>query len=373
MKVEFFKHNLDEADIANVADALRGTFLTTGDRVARFERQLAEFAGCAHAVGLTSGTAALHLALVALGVGPGDEVITTPMSFVATANAILTAGATPVFVDVEAETGNLDAELVEAAVTEKTRAVLPVHLYGVMCDMKRISQVARRHGLFVVEDAAHALEASRDGVRPADLSDAAALSFYATKSITSGEGGALLTGDAKLAARLKTLRLHGISKSAAQRHGRPWRHYDMELLGYKYNMSNVQAAMLTGQLARTEKMRRRREEIASTYRSAFAGVDGIDLPEVPAGCLSACHLFTIWVHPDRRDALLDALQQADIGVAVNYRPIHLMKYYRETFSFSEGLFPKTEKIGASTISLPLYPKLTPEEIDYVVSGVIDAL
>ncbi len=373
MQVEFFKHNIDEGDIANAAEALRGTFLTTGAWVERFEQELAEFMGRSFAVGLTSGTAGLHLALSALGVGPGDEVITTPMSFVATANAVILSGARPVFVDVEPETGNLDAGLVEAAITGRTKAILPVHLYGVMCDMEPLGEIVRRRGLLLVEDAAHALEARRDGIAPGEVSNAAVLSFYATKSITSGEGGAVVTDDADLAARLRILRLHGMSKGAAERHGGPWEHYDMPVLGWKYNMSNIQAAILVGQLPRVRAMRARREEIAGRYREGLTGIPGLTIPSIPKGCLSAHHLFTIRVAPRRRDAVLADLVARGVGVAVNYRAIHLMKYYRETFSFAEGMFPAAEAIGASTISLPLYPKLADDEVDYVIRAVRESI
>ena len=367
MKVEFFKHNIDERDIANVAEALRGTFLTTGEWVDRFERDLAAFAGRKSAVGVTSGTAGLHLALAALGIGPGDEVITTPLTFVATANAIVMTGARPVFVDVEADTGNLDASLVENAVTPRTKAILPVHLYGVMCDMKAISAVARRRGLVVVEDAAHALEARREAVAPGALSNAAVFSFYATKSITSGEGGAVVTDDVRLAERLKIMRLHGLSKSAAERHGGSYSHYDMPIFGYKYNMSNIQAALLTRQLPRAAAMRERREEISRKYRAGFEGLAHVSMPAIPAGCISGQHLFTVWVDSER-DAVIESLQAQGVGVTVNYRPVHLMAYYREKLGLAEGAFPVAERIGDRTISLPFYPRLTDREIDYVISA-----
>jgi dTDP-4-amino-4,6-dideoxygalactose transaminase len=369
MRVEFYKHNLDETDIANVTQALKGLFLTTGEWVERFERDLAAYEGRAFAVGVTSATGGLHIALAALGIGPGDEVITTPMSFVATANAIVMTGAKPVFVDVEETTGNIDASIIDASITPRTRAVLPVHLYGAMCDMRMIDAAARRRGLVVVEDAAHALEARRDGLRPGQLSDAAVLSFYATKSITSGEGGAVVTDNATLAARLKTARLHGISRGAAERYGKGYAHADMTEFGWKYNMSNIQAALLLGQLPRVEAMRARREEISAMYERAFAGTPGISMPSVPAGATSGRHLFTIWVDPSRRDAILADLEARGVGVAVNYRPIHLMKYYRDHYGFREGMFPHAERIGASTITLPLYPKLTYAEIEYVIESV----
>ena len=373
MKVEFFVHNVDESDAANVVEALRGRFLTTGERVARFERDLAAFTGRRLAVGLTSGTAALHLALAAAGVGPGDEVITTPMSFVASANAVIMAGARPVFVDVESDAGNIDARLIDAAVTARTKAILPVHLYGTMCDMRAVKDVARRRGLKIIEDAAHALESRRDGVSPGELSDAAALSFYATKSITSGEGGAVVTDDAGIADLVRTMRLHGLSKTAADRYADAYSHYDMEVFGWKYNMSDIQAALLVGQLPRVEAMRRRREEIAMRYREAFGGVPGLSMPSLPGAAVCAHHLFTVRVDPRRRDEVISRLNGKGIGVAVNYRPIHLMSYYRAKFGYSEGAFPAAERIGASTISLPLYPKLTDGEVGYVVDAVRAAL
>ena len=207
-KVEFFKHNIGPEETARVSDALKALVLTTGEVVQEFEERFAAYLGGRWAVGVTSCTAALQLALLARGVGPGDEVITTPMSFVATSNAILHAGASPVFVDVEPETGNVSAGLIEQAISPRTKAILPVHLYGQMCDMKRIREIADLHGLMVVEDAAHALEAGRDGVRPGQLSDAACFSFYPTKSITSGEGGAVVTNSSETATALKKLRLH---------------------------------------------------------------------------------------------------------------------------------------------------------------------
>ncbi len=373
MKVEFFRHSVTDEDIANVADAMRGLFLTTGEWVSRFEADLARFAGRGRAVGVTSCTAGLHLALAAMGVGAGDEVITTPMSFVATANAIVLAGARPIFADVEPSTGNMDAAAIERCITSKTRAILPVHLYGVMCDMEQIAGIARRHGLVVLEDAAHALEARRDGMAPGELSEAAVFSFYATKSITSGEGGAVVTDDGSLAGRLRMLRLHGMHRGAAERHGDAYEHYDVSEVGFKYNMSNIQAAMLSGQLGRVEKMRMRREEISARYRERLGDIEGIAWPVVPQACVSAHHLFTVWVAPGRRDGLLGRLQQRGVGVAVNYRPIHLFDWYRRNLGGREGQYPHAERIGASTISLPLYPGLTDDEVDFVAASLAKSL
>lgn len=368
-RVEFFKHNIGPDEIASVTTVLESLFLSTGSVVRDFEEQFASYLGAPHVVGLTSCTAALHLALLAHGIGPGDEVITTPLTFVATANAILHTGARPVFVDVEPETGNLDAGRVEAAITPRTRAILPVHLYGQMCDMRALRDIVDRRGLIVVEDAAHALEAERDGVRPGQLAEAACFSFYATKSITSGEGGAIATSSAPVADQIRKLRLHGMDLSAADRYTKRYQHWDLEYCGWKYNMDNIQAALLIPQIARIKERWERREAISRRYEAAFSNVPGLRFPKVVPGSKSGRHLFTIWVAPERRDEILWKLQDRHIGVGVNYRAIHLLRYYRATFASSEGMFPVAESIGQRTISLPLYPMLTDGEVEQVIRAV----
>ncbi len=365
-KIEFFRHNIGTAEIARVTKVLRSLFLTTGDVVADFEEQFAAYLACRYAIGLTSCTAALHLALLAYDIGPGDEVITSPLSFVATAHAILHAGAKPVFVDVEHETGIINTHLIERAITKRTKAILPVHLYGQMCDMKQVRSLADRHGLVVIEDAAHALEAEREGVRPGQLGQVACFSFYATKSITSGEGGAAVTSTARIAKKLKQLRLHGMDLGAIDRYTKRYQHWDVEYCGWKYNMSNIQAALLLPQLARCEERWRLREAICQRYEKAFAGVPEIGFPRILPGSKSGRHLFTIWVKPARRDRILWRLQTRGIGVAVNFRPIHQLSYYRRELAYRQGAFPIAEEIGRSTISLPLYPQLTHREVERVI-------
>jgi dTDP-4-amino-4,6-dideoxygalactose transaminase len=372
MKVEFYKHSVSQADIDNVSRVLKSLFLTTGETVKEFEGELSRYLGCRHTVGISSCTAALHLALRAYGIGPGDEVITTPMTFIATANSIMHSGATPVFVDVEPETGNMDADLIEHAITPKTKAIMPVHLYGQMCDMKVIRAIADKHDLFIVEDAAHALEAERDGIRVGKLGDAACFSFYATKNITSGEGGAVSTDDENIAEKLSRLRLHGMSKGAAERYTERYEHWDMEMLGWKCNMDNIQAALLLDQLKNIEGRWRRREEICQRYESAFNKLAAVSFPIVLPNSKSARHLFTVLVSPEKRDSILWKLQEKGIGVAVNFRAIHLLSYYRQAFGYKRGSFPVAEKIGDSTVTLPLYPKLKDREVEYVIRGVIDA-
>lgn len=373
MKIEFFRHNIGQEDIDRVSEVLRSIFLTTGKVVSEFEGSFSRYLGVQYAIGLTSCTAALHLSLISLGVGPGDEVITTPMSFCATSNAIMHAGARPVFVDVEEETGNLNAELIESVITEKTRAVIPVHLYGQMCDMKRISEIADKHKLKIIEDAAHAIEASRDGIKVGQLSDTACFSFYATKNITSGEGGALSTNNRQLSEDLRMLRLHGIDKGAADRYTMRYEHWDMPMLGWKYNMDNIQAALLIGQLNRIEDLLAKRDSLWSEYEEALHDIKGIGFLETLPGVKHARHLFTVLVDPVRRDEILWGLQRRDIGVAVNYRPIHLLKYYRETFGFREGNYPVAEDIGKRTISLPFHTFLATNQIKYIAQSLRDEL
>jgi dTDP-4-amino-4,6-dideoxygalactose transaminase len=373
MRIEFYRHSIDENDIKRVNEVLNSIFITIGDVVRDFENEFEAYLGMENVIGVTSCTAALQLSLLAWGVGGGDEVITTPMSFCATANAIIHAGATPVFVDVEKETGNINAELIENKITRKTKAILPVHLYGQMCDMKRIRQIADKYGLIVIEDAAHCIEGVRDSFKVGQLGNAACFSFYATKNITSGEGGAIATNDFDKAELLRMLRLHGIDKSAADRYTKKYQHWDMSVMGWKYNMDNIQAALLLGQLKRIDKLWRRRDEICRRYEDAFGSLKEIELMKTFPNSRHARHLFTIQVPEEIRDSMLIALQEKGIGVAVNYRAIHLLKYYREKFGYKEGDFPVSEKIGNRTISIPLYPKLTDTEVNYVIKTIKKAM
>lgn len=361
-KIEFFRHNIDEEDISRVSDVLHSIFLTNAGVTKSFEEKFGEYLGAKHVIAVNSCTAALHLSLLALDIGEGDEVITTPMSFVATANSILHAGATPIFVDIEADTGNIDATLIEAAITPKTKAIMPVHLYGSMCDMKKIKEVADKYGLKIIEDCAHCIEGEREGVRPGDLSDTACFSFYATKNITSGEGGAISCNDTKLAEKLYKLRLHGINKDAASRYTGAYKHWDMELLGWKYNISDIQSALLIGQLAKIDERLAIRDKLAKLYENELTK-QGVGYVKVPQGATSARHLFVI--KTAHRDKMLTYLQQNGIGVAVNYLPIHLNGFYRQNMGFETGMYPVAEQFGERCISLPLYPKLEVESVLYI--------
>lgn len=369
MKVDFYRHPLGKEEIDSVTEVLNSLFLTSGPKTKEFERAFADYFGIKHCVGVTSWTMGGFIALKALGIGDGDEVITTPMTFMATANIIIEAGARPVFVDVEADTGNIDCTKIEQAITHRTKAIMPVHLYGQMCDMRTMSAIAERHNLAIIEDCAHCVEGVRDGIRPGDLSTMAVFSFYATKNLASGEGGAITTNNAELAKKLFEMRQHGMNRSAADRYTSRFVHYDMEELGYKCNMFDLQAALLLPQLPKLPERLARREEICQRYAAGLSGVAGIGLPSVLPGSVHARHLFTFWVEPRIRDQVLSDLQDRGIGVAVNFRSINRLTFYKTNFEVPDGTFPNSERIGDSTVTLPLYVSLRDDEIDYVVEQV----
>ena len=369
MKVEFYRHQLGEANLKRFAQVMNTIFLTTGDEVALFEKKFSEYLGEKYVIGLTSATAGLQLSLLALGLGSGDEVITTPMTFVATPLSIMHANVTPVFVDVEADTGNLDVNLVERAITPKTKAIMPVHLYGQMVDMVNLKRVAQDHNLSIIEDAAHCLEGIRDNIRVGQASEVTCYSFYATKSITCGEGGAVSTSNEQLQELIQKLRLHGMSRDALHRYTKLYHHYDVDIEGWKYNMSNLQAALLIDQIDEIEPRRQLRERLADYYRASFTGCQGLEMPTLRPGVKQGHHLFTIWVDPDKRDHILWALQEQGVGVAVNYRACHLYTLFRRQYGCQEGDFPHAERIGNRTISLPLYASLRDEEVEYVAETV----
>ncbi len=364
MKVEFFKHSIQEEDIQNVVNTLNSVFLTTGPLTCQFEKKFAEFTGLQHIVALNSCTAALHLALLALGIGPGDEVITSPMTFIATATAITHTGATPVFADVIQKNGLIDPNCIVSAIGPKTKAIIPVHLYGTMVDMKALRQIADQHNLFIIEDAAHCIEGERDSIRPGQLSDAACYSFYATKNLTCGEGGALGTNNNDLAKKIRLLRQHGMSKEAADRYNGTYQHWDMVELGWKYNFNDILSALLINQIDRLHHQLEQRNHLYEQYIAALVGLN-ITIPEIIGK--SAYHLFTVWVPAHRRDLVLKELGNYGIGATVNYRAIHTLKWFKQQFGYLPDAFPNAFEIGSCTISLPFYIKLKTEELLYVVN------
>jgi len=371
--VDFYRHSLGEDEKAAVRGVLDSLFLTTGQKVYAFEKAFEEYLGVPAVVCTAHATASLHLSMLAAGVGPGDEVVTTPMTFLSSVNAILYAGGTPVFVDVEPATANIDAAAVAQAITPRTKAIVAVDLYGLMADMVALRGLADRHGLALVEDAAHCVEGRRDGFGPGRLADYGCFSFYATKNLTCGEGGAITARDGSKKNLLRQLGSHGMSKNAADRHAGTYQHWDMERLGYKYNLSDVNASLLLPQLPKLAERLLRREKICRRYEAAFCETEGVSFPVVPQGTTSGRHLFTIWVNPEKRDVVLAGIQARGVGVAVNYRAVHLTKFYRERFGYRRGMFPEAERIGDSTITIPLWPAMTDAQVDEVIAAVTGAV
>jgi len=371
---------IGEEEIDEVVASMRAAWLGTGPKVARFEELVRDYLGAEHTVAVNSCTAALHLAMLAAGIGPGDEVITTAMTFMATANAILHAGATPVLVDVDRRTGLIDVDGIRAAITPRTRAIVPVHMYGRPCDMDAIQALAAERGLRVIEDAAHALEARYRGRKIGTIGDVTAFSFYVTKNITTGEGGMVATADADVAARIKTLALHGITADAWKRFSdEGYRHYQCVEPGFKYNMMDLQAAIGIHQLPRIGGWLARRAEIWARYDAAFADLS-LETPAPPAdepGTVHARHLYTLLVDRDAagigRDAFMQRLYERGIGTGVHYIGVHLHPYYRETFGLAPEDFPNATYISERTLSIPLSPKLTDGDVERVIEAVRDAL
>ncbi|NOY53455.1 MAG: aminotransferase class I/II-fold pyridoxal phosphate-dependent enzyme [Deltaproteobacteria bacterium] len=367
--------SIGEEEIAEVVDSLRSGWITTGPKTERFEKEFADYVGAKYAVGLSSATAGLHLSLKALGVGPGDEVITTPMTFAATVNMIVANGATPVFADIDPQTLQIDPVEVEKKVTEKTKAIVPVHFAGQPVDLDAIHTIAKIHHLTVLEDAAHAVGTEYKGKRIGALSELSVFSFHPIKNITTGEGGMVTTNDEALAERVRLLKFHGISKDAWKRYdekGTP--HYDVLDVGFKYNMMDLQAALGIHQLKKADAFNARRSEMAARYNEAFAALEGIDLPgEVAWPHRHAWHLYVIFVRPDRlgldRDGFMAALKEAKIGTGIHFIAVHLHRYYREHFAFRRGDLPHAESISDRILSLPLFPGMTGRDQEDVIRAV----
>ncbi|MEW5855555.1 MAG: DegT/DnrJ/EryC1/StrS aminotransferase family protein [Myxococcota bacterium] len=369
MKVPFYLHHLGDAEKHAIVEALGDPILSTGARVKDFEERFARFVGAPHALGVTHCTAALHACLLAAGIGEGDEVIVPPLTFIATANAVLHCGGKPVFADVDRDTGNLSPDAVAAAITPRTRAIIPVHLYGTPAEHDAFAALARQHNLTLIYDAAHCVEGQYRGRRIGELGDFTCYSFYATKNLTCGEGGAITLKDEATLERLRRLTLHGMTSGGASRFQGAYKHWDMVELGWKYNLPNVLAALLIPQLERLPGLLEQREAICRQYEEAFAGLGYLRTLKVPAHVRSARHLFTVVFDPAVRDEAIRQLNAAGIGITVNYRPVHLTQYYREALGYREGMYPHAEAIGGGTVSLPLYPRMSPEQVQTVISAV----
>ncbi len=377
----FGKPRIEEDEIAEVVATLRSGWIGMGPRTEQFEREFAAYTGARHAIAVNSCTAALHLGLIAAGVGPGDEVITTPLTFAATANVIVHQGATPVFADVDRRTQNLDPARVAERITPRTKAIMPVHMLGRPADLDPLLDLARRHGLTIVDDAAHAAEAVYRGRHVGTVGHFTAFSFYANKNITTAEGGMLTTADDAAADRLRTLRLHGISKDAWKRYSADgFVPYETIEPGFKYNMLDLTAALGLHQLRRAEENLRLRERYVARYNEAFAETPGLLIPALeplPPGDRHAWHLYPVLLDLDAltldRHGFIEALKARNIGTGIHYTALHLHRYYRERCGLRRGDLPEAEFISDRTVSLPLSPALTAADVEDVIAAVHDVL
>ena len=371
LRIPFFRPDIDDDDIAAVSETLRGGWLTSGPNVAAFEGELAAFTGAEHAVALNSCTAAMHLALAAWDIGEGDEVITTPYTFASTVSVILQVGATPVLADIRAHDLNIDPEQIARAITPRTKAIMPVHFAGEPCAMDEILEIAAAHGLKVLEDAAHAIGSGYHGRGVGAIGDATAFSFYATKSVTTGEGGALTTDDEALAARVRGLSLHGMTRDAWGRYelGGSWR-YDIAELGFKDNLPDPAAALGRSQLRKAERLMAQRAAIVARYRENLAAEAHLRLPEGHPANDHAWHLFVVRVAPSApvtRNEVIHALAERGIQTSVHFIPIHHFPAFQRLELWGEEDFPVANAAQAGAISLPLFPAMTVAEVDEVWS------
>jgi dTDP-4-amino-4,6-dideoxygalactose transaminase len=376
--VAFAPPSIGPEEIAEVVDALESGWLSTGPRVASFERAFAEYTGADHAIAVNSCTAALHLSLLAAGVGQGHEVITTPLTFCATANVVIHAGGTPVFVDVERDTFNLDPVLTAEAVTARTRALLPVHFAGRPANMPAFRALASRCGLPLVEDAAHCVEGVSQGRKVGSIGDFTCFSFYATKNLTTGEGGMVTTSNPEAAAFIRTASLHGMSRSAWTRYAPGGTsQYDVLMPGFKYNMMDLQAAIGLQQLARINEMHARRTSIWQQYEAGLASLPLTRPAAVAGGDVHARHLYTVLVDERAagisRDELQRRLRDRGISTSIHFRALHLHPYYQDHFGLRRGMFPVAESISDTTLSLPLSGGMSAASAERVIEALHDVL
>ncbi len=372
--------DIGEEEIAEVVDSLRSGWLTTGPKTQRFEREFADFIGSgAQALAVNSATAGLHLALEAFGIGPGDEVITTPYTFTATAGVVRHLGADPVFVDIDPKTFNLDPAKIERAITERTKAIIPVHFAGLTCDMQPIIAIARRHGLKILEDAAHALPATYHSRLVGTLdTDATVFSFYATKTITTGEGGMIVTRDEAIAERCRVMRLHGISRDAFDRYTstKPAWHYEIIAPGFKYNLTDIASSIGLQQLKKAWAFQERRQDMAERYDEELAGLP-ITLPPQPEnGDLHSWHLYAIRLSDSAgisRDDFIQQMSARGIGCSVHFIPLHLHPYWQKAYDLQPHDFPMAWRAYEQAVSLPLYTKMTDDDQARVIEAVKDVL
>jgi perosamine synthetase len=360
---------IDEDDIAAVCAVLRSDYLTTGPKVEEFERTVADYVGAQYGVAVSSGTAALHAAMFALGIGPGDEVIVPPITFAATANCVVFQGGTPIFADVEPETLLLDPEKVEKRITAKTRAVIAVDFAGQPCDYTALRRITDRYGLALVADGCHALGAEYQGLRVGSITDLTVFSFHPVKHVTTGEGGMITTDKAELGRRMQLFRNHGVGVDFRQREAKASWLYEMTELGYNYRLTDMQCALGISQMAKLPGFLERRRAIAGHYHEALASIPGVEPLGVKPEILHAYHLYVVRLQPSlERQEVFQALRQMGIGANVHYIPVHLHPYYRERFGTGPGLCPLAEQAYNRILSLPIFPGMSDQQVEDVIDS-----
>ena len=369
---------IDEAEIEAVSEVLASKWISTGPKTAEFEQRFAEYIGVKHALAVSSCTAALHLSLIAAGVGEDDEVITTPYTFTATAEAIGYTGAKPVFVDIEPETLNIDASIIEESITPKTKAIIPVHIAGLPCDMDTLLQICLKHNLVLIDDAAHAIPSDYKGHRIGSIGDMSAFSFYANKNLATGEGGMVTTNSDRFATAIKRMFYHGMSKDSwTRRQEQNTWYYEVVSQGYKYNMTDIQATMGLCQLMKIEKQREIRSRYAEIYTSELRELPNVITPQAHAVSRHAWHLYIIQLRTSKlkigRDEFIKAMRKANIECGVHYIPLNLFPFYQQRYGYKEGDLPRAESVFKRVVSLPMYPGLTKEDIHAVIDTIKEIL
>ena len=364
--IPYGKQTIEQDDIQAVVDVLKSDFLTTGPKIAEFEQTVADYVGAKYAVAISNGTSALHAACFAAGIGPGDEVITTPLTFAASANCVLYCGGTPVFADVDPKTYNIDPEDIRRKITDRTKAIIAVHLAGQPCDMDAIHSIAREHGLIVIEDGAHALGSVYKGKKVGSMSDMTTFSFHPVKPITTGEGGMIVTDNEDFYKKMILFRSHGITRddSMMTRNDGPWFYQQFDL-GYNYRITDIQCALGCSQMKKLDRFLARRKEIVARYNEAFADCDNIITPYQLSDTESGWHLYIVQVKNCDRKQVFENMREKGIGVNVHYIPVYMHPYYQE-HGYENVDCVNAEEIYSHIISLPLYPGLTSEQQDYVI-------
>ncbi len=369
MYIPYGRQTIEEDDIQAVVEALQADFLTTGPKIAEFEQKFAEFVGAKYAVAVSNGTAALHIACLAAGIKEGDEVITTPITFVASANCVLYCGAKPVFADIDPLTYNIDPEDIRRKVTNKTKAIIAVHFTGQPCQMDEIREIADEYNLIIIEDAAHALGGEYKGKQIGSISEMTTFSFHPVKHITTCEGGMVTTNDKSLYERLNLLRSHGITRDSAFliKNDGPW-YYEQQELGFNYRITDVQCALGLSQLKKLDNFIQRRKEIAQKYNKAFEGLEGIIVPRQAEQCKNSWHLYVIQVTKKSRKSVVEGLHAKGIGVNVHYIPVYRQPFYQNN-GYADIWCINSERLYDSMISIPIYAGLSDEEQEYVIDQI----